>query len=78
MISGGITNCILNYRYVFGDSKSKKKSVAWRYFIIWGISLDAQFGRHYRPDRISECARTYSAALHDSEEYCISAGSDIR
>ena len=38
VISGGITNCILNYRYVFGDSKSKKKSVAWRYFIIWGIS----------------------------------------
>ena len=29
VISGGITNCILNYRYVFGDSKSKKKSVAW-------------------------------------------------
>lgn len=38
VISGGITNCILNYRYVFGDSKSKKKRVAWRYLIIWGIS----------------------------------------
>lgn len=25
VISGGITNCILNYRYVFGDSKSKKR-----------------------------------------------------
>lgn len=77
VISGGITNCILNYRYVFGDSKSKKKSVAWRYFIIWGISWMLNSGG-YRPDRISECARTYSAALHDSEEYCISAGSDIR
>lgn len=77
VISGGITNCILNYRYVFGDSKSKKKSVAWRY-LSSGHQLVAQFGRHDRPDRISECARTYSAALYDSEEYCISAGSDIR
>ena len=46
--------------------------------ILQSYQLDAQFGRHYRPDRISECARTYSAALYDSEEYCISAGSDIR
>ena len=38
VMSGGITNCCLNYRYVFGDSNRKKKSVAWRYFIIWGIS----------------------------------------
>lgn len=38
VMSGGITNCCLNYRYVFGDSNRKKKSVAWRYFIIWAIS----------------------------------------
>lgn len=38
VMSGGITNCCLNYRYVFGDSNRKKKSVAWRYFIIWTIS----------------------------------------
>lgn len=38
VMSGGITNCCLNYRYVFGNSQRKKKSVAWRYFIIWGIS----------------------------------------
>ena len=38
VMSGGITNCTLNYRYVFGDSKRKKKSVAWRYFIVWAIS----------------------------------------
>lgn len=78
VISGGITNCILNYRYVFGDSKSKKKECSLALFYHLGHQLDAQFGRHYRPDRISECARTYSAALYDSEEYCISAGSDIR
>lgn len=38
VMSGGVTNCCLNYRYVFGDSNRKKKSVAWRYFVIWGIS----------------------------------------
>lgn len=38
VMSGGITNCCLNYRYVFGDSHRRKRSVAWRYFVIWGIS----------------------------------------
>lgn len=38
VMSGGITNCCLNYRYVFGDSQSKKKSIAWRYFVIWALS----------------------------------------
>jgi len=38
VMSGGITNCCLNYRYVFGDSKRKKMSVAWRYFLIWSLS----------------------------------------
>ena len=38
VIGGGITNCSLNYRYVFGDSYRKKKNVAWRYFIIWALS----------------------------------------
>lgn len=38
VIGGGITNCSLNYRYVFGDSHRKKKNVAWRYFIIWALS----------------------------------------
>lgn len=38
VMSGGITNCCINYRYVFGDAHLKKKNVAWRYFIIWSIS----------------------------------------
>lgn len=36
--AGGITNCCINYRYVFSQSKRKKRSVAWRYFVIWGVS----------------------------------------
>lgn len=38
VMSGGITNCCLNYRYVFGNSQRKKMSVAWRYFLIWSLS----------------------------------------
>ena len=38
VMGGGITNCCLNYRYVFGDSQCKKKSIAWRYFAIWALS----------------------------------------
>lgn len=38
VMGGGITNCCLNYRYVFGDSNRRKRSVAWRYFIVWGLS----------------------------------------
>ena len=38
VMAGGVTNCCLNYRYVFGDSNRRKRSVAWRYFIVWAIS----------------------------------------
>ena len=36
--SGGITNCCLNYRYVFGDARHDKKGIAWRYLIVWAVS----------------------------------------
>lgn len=38
VVCGGVTNCCLNYRYVFGDSHREKKSVAWRYFVVWAVS----------------------------------------
>lgn len=38
VVAGGITNCSLNFRYVFRDSERGKMNVAWRYFIVWGIS----------------------------------------
>lgn len=38
VVSGGITNCCLNYRYVFGSSQLGKKGVAWRYFVVWALS----------------------------------------
>lgn len=36
--AGGITNCCLNYRYVFGNTHHDKKSIAWRYLIVWAVS----------------------------------------
>lgn len=38
VVCGGITNCCLNYRYVFGDTHCGKKGVAWRYFLVWALS----------------------------------------
>jgi len=38
-LSGGITNCMINYRWVFHTIGMKKKSVALRYFFVWTISI---------------------------------------
>lgn len=34
-IVGGITNCCINYRWTFPGTHNSKKSIAWRYFIVW-------------------------------------------
>lgn len=36
--AGGVVNCVLNYRYVFGDTNRRKRSVAWRYLVVWAVS----------------------------------------
>ena len=38
-ICGGITNCIINYKYVFEDAHQKKRHVAMKYFIVWVGSI---------------------------------------
>lgn len=38
-ISGGITNCCINYRWVFHAFGMKKKYIAVRYMIVWGGSI---------------------------------------
>ena len=78
VISGGSYQLHTELSLCVRRFQEQEKECSLALFYHLGHQLDAQFGRHYRPDRISECARTYSAALHDSEEYCISAGSDIR
>jgi putative flippase GtrA len=38
-LSGGIINCIINYKWVFKKHGTKKRSIALRYFVVWGISI---------------------------------------
>lgn len=38
-VTGGIVNCLVNYRFVFSDNDAKKRDVAWRYFVIWAGSI---------------------------------------
>nr|MBP7471921.1 GtrA family protein [Prevotella sp.] len=39
VMSGGITNCCLNYRFVFKNTSRTKKGVAWRYLMVWFGSM---------------------------------------
>ena len=34
-VSGGVTNCIVNYKYVFSDAHQHKWCVAVKYFVVW-------------------------------------------
>lgn len=36
---GGVTNCIINYKYVFEDEHQKKVFVAFKYFLVWVGSI---------------------------------------
>ncbi len=38
-LSGGIINCCINYKWVFNAKGLKKKNVAFKYFLVWGISI---------------------------------------
>ena len=38
-LSGGISNCAMNYRWVFPADGLGKKGVAARYFLVWAGSL---------------------------------------
>lgn len=42
-MSGGIVNCMLNYRFVFYSSGLKKLVVARRYLIIWAGNIVLNF-----------------------------------
>ena len=38
-LTGGVVNCVLNYRYVFGVDGLNKRSVALRYLFVWSGSI---------------------------------------
>ena len=37
--SGGVSNCIINYQWVFHAKGQRKRSVAWRYMVVWSVSI---------------------------------------
>lgn len=39
VVSGGITNCSINYKYVFKNTGRKKKSIVMRYLLVWSGSM---------------------------------------
>ena len=38
-LTGGFVNCAINYKWAFKDNLRKKKSVAWRYLLVWSGSI---------------------------------------
>jgi putative flippase GtrA len=38
-VCGGITNCVVNYRWTFKTMNVKKRYIAIRYLIVWGGSI---------------------------------------
>lgn len=36
---GGLVNCCINYRWVFDTNDCSKRSVTWRYFVVWTGSI---------------------------------------
>ena len=38
-LSGGVVNCIVNYRWVFHSSGMNKTYLALRYFMVWTVSI---------------------------------------
>ena len=38
-VSGGVLNCVINYRWTFCGASNSKKTVAWRYLVVWLWSM---------------------------------------
>ncbi len=38
-LSGGVFNCVVNYRWVFNEEELKKRNVAIKYMIVWTGSI---------------------------------------
>lgn len=38
-VTGGVVNCSVNYKWVFGSQECKKLHVALKYIVVWGGSI---------------------------------------
>ncbi|MBQ9216385.1 MAG: GtrA family protein [Prevotella sp.] len=52
-LSGGITNCVSNYKWVFENEGLKKRNVAYKYFMVWAGSILLNTGGTYILTEIS-------------------------
>ena len=52
-LSGGITNCVSNYKWVFENEGLKKRNVAYKYFLVWTGSILLNTGGTYLLTEIS-------------------------
>ena len=65
VMAGGVTNCCLNYRYVFGDSNRR---CGMAIFYRMGHQLVTQFGRHHRTYRVYQQSRAPRYSLSHTQE----------
>ncbi|MBR1401117.1 MAG: GtrA family protein [Prevotella sp.] len=59
-LSGGILNCIVNYRWVFNAIGLNKKHVAIKYFMVWTGSILLNTGGTYLLTEFSKSYFAYS------------------
>lgn len=53
---GGVTNCILNYRWVFPITDAKKKHIAMKYFFVWVVSILLNtYGTYLLTELLRDC-----------------------
>ena len=38
-LAGGILNCTINYKWVFSHDGRRKRSIAFRYLMVWSVSI---------------------------------------
>lgn len=60
-IVGGVVNCTINYLWTFRESLQSRRSVAFRYFLVWigSIALNT-----YGTDTlVSHCSQWFDASL---------------
>lgn len=71
---GGVTNCILNYRWVFPVTSSKKLPIALKYLLVWGMSILLNtYGTYLLTEflRDSDCVVTL-LGTHADQVYIVS------
>ena len=62
-LSGGVFNCVVNYRWVFNAIGLKKKYVALKYFMVWTGSILLNTGGTYLLTELSKTHFVYSKII---------------